>query len=87
MFGKDYVTAGDSEPTDSVLNDPLVFVGYGVTAPELKYDDYAGLFVRGNVVVLLHGASLRFPSVQRAESARSALLNSMNLCINSEERL
>ncbi|MCS7020944.1 MAG: M28 family peptidase [Gemmataceae bacterium] len=32
---------------------PLVFVGYGITAPELKYDDYAGLDVRGKVVVML----------------------------------
>lgn len=66
-FGKDYVLDGDPEHTDSVLDaPPLVFVGYGVTAPELKYDDYEGLNVRGKVVVLLYGAPSRFPSVQRA---------------------
>ncbi len=32
---------------------PLVFVGYGITAPEHKYDDYAGLDVAGKVVVVL----------------------------------
>jgi len=32
---------------------PLVFVGYGITAPELDWDDYAGLDVRGKVVVVL----------------------------------
>lgn len=32
---------------------PLVFVGYGVTAPELDWDDYAGLDVRDKVVVIL----------------------------------
>src|SRR5215469_16014000 len=31
----------------------LVYVGYGITAPELKYDDYAGIDVRGKVVVLM----------------------------------
>jgi Peptidase family M28/PDZ domain/PA domain len=31
----------------------LVFVGYGVTAPKLKYDDYAGMDVAGKVVVML----------------------------------
>src|SRR5215472_1305711 len=31
----------------------LVYVGYGITAPELKYDDYAGVDVRGKVVVLM----------------------------------
>lgn len=29
----------------------LVFVGYGITAPDLGYDDYAGLDVRDKVVV------------------------------------
>lgn len=32
---------------------PLVFVGYGITAPDWKYDDYAGLDVQGRVVVML----------------------------------
>lgn len=31
----------------------LVFVGYGITAPELKYDDYAGVDVAGKVVVMI----------------------------------
>ena len=66
VFGKDYVTEGDPEHTDSALDASLVFAGYGVSAPELKYDDYAGLDVRGKVVVVLWGAPARFPSVQRA---------------------
>ncbi len=32
---------------------PLVFVGYGVTAPEAKYDDYAGVDVKGKVVLIV----------------------------------
>lgn len=32
---------------------PLVFAGYGITAPELDWDDYAGLDVAGKVVVVL----------------------------------
>ncbi len=32
---------------------PLVFVGYGVTAPEKKWDDFKGVDVRGKIVVLL----------------------------------
>jgi hypothetical protein len=31
---------------------PLVFAGYGITAPEYGYDDYAGIDVRGKVVLL-----------------------------------
>lgn len=33
----------------------LVFVGYGFSAPELGMDDYAGLDVRGKIVVVLSG--------------------------------
>jgi len=31
---------------------PIVFAGYGVTAPDLHVDDYAGLDVRGKVVLV-----------------------------------
>jgi len=32
---------------------PLVFVGYGVTAPERGWDDFKGVDVRGKIIVLL----------------------------------
>lgn len=32
---------------------PVVFAGYGITAPELNYDDYAGIDAEGAIVVLL----------------------------------
>lgn len=31
----------------------LVFAGYGISAPELEYDDYAGLDVKGKVVIVI----------------------------------
>jgi hypothetical protein len=31
----------------------VVFAGYGITAPDLKYDDYANVDVRGKVVIVL----------------------------------
>ncbi|HEY1630029.1 MAG TPA: M28 family metallopeptidase [Rhizomicrobium sp.] len=37
----------------SVKNAPLVFVGYGVVAPEYHWDDYAGVDVKGKTVVIL----------------------------------
>jgi Zn-dependent M28 family amino/carboxypeptidase len=36
-----------------VANAPLVFVGYGVVAPEYHWNDYAGVDVRGKTVVIL----------------------------------
>ena len=35
----------------------LIFVGYGITAPELNYDDYAGVDAGGKVVVVLRQPS------------------------------
>lgn len=32
---------------------PVVFAGYGITAPEYRYDDYAGLDAAGKIVLLL----------------------------------
>src|SRR5207344_1477848 len=32
---------------------PMVFAGYGATAPEFGYDDYAHLDVKGKIVVIL----------------------------------
>ena len=41
-----------SFPEDRDVEAPVVFAGYGITAPELGYDDYAGLDVKGKVVVV-----------------------------------
>ena len=40
----------------------VVFAGYGISAYDLSYDDYAGISVRGKIVVAILGAppSLRF---------------------------
>jgi len=37
------------------LTAKFVFVGWGVSAPELEYDDYAGLDVKGKVVLCFRG--------------------------------
>ncbi|HEY3742118.1 MAG TPA: M28 family peptidase, partial [Bryobacteraceae bacterium] len=42
------VGASASGPFDG----PVVFAGYGITAPEYNYDDYAGLDVKGKVVLV-----------------------------------
>jgi Zn-dependent M28 family amino/carboxypeptidase len=39
--------------TESIAASPLVFVGYGVTAPEFGWDDYAGIDMRGKTAVIL----------------------------------
>ena len=41
---------------------PLVFVGYGLSNARLKLDDYAGLDVKGKIVVMLRGFPEGLPS-------------------------
>jgi Peptidase family M28 len=65
-FGKDYVTPGNANYTDTDVRTEAVFVGFGVSAPALGYDDYAGAEVRGKIVVVIPGAPPRFPSAERA---------------------
>jgi hypothetical protein len=45
---------------------PIVFVGYGLTVPEMNYDDLAGLDLRGKVVLLLSGGPSEIPGPLRA---------------------
>ncbi|QKG52751.1 M28 family peptidase [Hymenobacter sp. BRD67] len=49
----------------SVSNAPLVFAGYGISAPELKYDDYAGLDAKGKVVVITRQMPRQFADNER----------------------
>ena len=54
-FGEDFVAAPFSiEQADATGE--LVFVGYGVASPELKRDDFAGLDLKGKVVVVTGGS-------------------------------
>jgi Zn-dependent M28 family amino/carboxypeptidase len=40
---------------------PLVFVGYGLKVPEKNYDDFAGLDVKGKIVVIFSGSPEEIP--------------------------
>jgi len=48
---QEFVPLGFSGSGDRTAG--IVFVGYGITAPEYNYDDYAGIDVTGKVVLVL----------------------------------
>jgi hypothetical protein len=52
---RDDVVAWTKRVTDAsaIDNSELVFVGYGVTAPEYNWDDFKGLDVKGKTIVVL----------------------------------
>jgi Zn-dependent M28 family amino/carboxypeptidase len=54
-FGADYVVNNPRHTAAVDIDAPVVFVGYGVTAPEYNWDDYAGVDVKGKVVLIVVG--------------------------------
>jgi hypothetical protein len=54
-FGTEFIPAPPYLSELSEASGDVVFVTYGVTSPELKRDDLAGLDVKGKVVVMLSG--------------------------------
>jgi Zn-dependent M28 family amino/carboxypeptidase len=52
-LGDDYVTNNQTQ-TDSVdIDAPVVFVGYGIEAPEYRWNDFNGVDVKGKVVLVI----------------------------------
>ncbi|MFP4023827.1 MAG: M20/M25/M40 family metallo-hydrolase [Thiohalospira sp.] len=45
---------GQNSGSGTIESD-LVYVGYGITAPELGYDDYTGVDVKGKIIVMESG--------------------------------
>jgi hypothetical protein len=54
-LGSDYLLFTTGSQTEIPQAVPMVFVGYGIVAPEFDYNDYADLDVRGRAVVYLPG--------------------------------
>jgi Zn-dependent M28 family amino/carboxypeptidase len=54
-YAADYVVFNPSLAPIVDIDVPLVFVGYGATAPEFNWDDYKGADVKGKVIVCIVG--------------------------------
>ncbi|MEO8036662.1 MAG: M28 family metallopeptidase [Acidobacteriota bacterium] len=70
-YAEGFMTSGDPLREDATADASVVFAGYGITSPERKYDDYAGLDVRGKIVALMSGAPDDFPTDLRAHYSAS----------------
>ena len=56
LTAQDYrVTSSQPKASIEVADSPIVFAGYGIVAPEYKWDDYKGIDVKGKAVVILAG--------------------------------
>ena len=65
-FGKDWVWGPGDAKANRVLDAGMVFVGYGISAPEEGWNDYQGADVKGKVVVMM----VNDPAPTAAEPAR-----------------
>ena len=60
--GEDIMLRAGKAAGETAIEAPAVFVGFGIEAPEHGMDDYAGLDVRGKVVVMFYGSPKGTPS-------------------------
>jgi Peptidase family M28/PA domain len=66
---EDYVPGPNFLAPRAEVTAPLVFAGFGATAPDRGYDDYRGVDAKGKIVVLLTGGPPSFPPAERAHYA------------------
>ncbi len=69
--------------SSSKVEGPVVFAGYGITAPEYEYDDYGRHSVRGKIVLLLRGE----PREQDPESVFKGLRYTKHSAFVTKARL
>lgn len=48
----DYVTTNERQTESVAIDAPIVFVGYGISAPEYQWDDYKGYDLKGKLALL-----------------------------------
>jgi hypothetical protein len=66
VFGEDYAPGVDPAKRATTVDAPVIFVGYGIVAPHVKRDDYAGVDARGKIVAYFGGAPDSLQSEERA---------------------
>src|SRR6202011_5089560 len=52
-FLSEYTAYDETQQAGSNVNADIVYVGYGIQAPEYQWDDYKGMDVRGKVLLML----------------------------------
>ena len=76
VAAEDYLLRPDPSRHAISAEAPVVFVGFGVTAPDLHYDDYKGIDVHGKIVAVISAAP-HFESAIRAHFT-STLIKARN---------
>ncbi|MEW6392254.1 MAG: M20/M25/M40 family metallo-hydrolase [Pseudomonadota bacterium] len=95
-YGEDYLPNAQAQAADLSVEAPLVFVGFGVVDATRGRDDYAGLDVKGKIVVMLTGAPssiqteerahLSSPNTKRTEAAKRGAIGVLTIPTTSGEK-
>jgi len=95
-YGEDYLPTAQAQAADVNVDAPLVFVGFGVVDPSRGRDDYAGLDVKGKIVVMLTGAPTAIqteerahfsnPNTKRVEAAKRGAIGVLTIPTTSGEK-
>jgi Zn-dependent M28 family amino/carboxypeptidase len=63
-FWDDFIAfTGEQKPAVGVKDAEIVFVGYGIEAPEQKWDDYKGVDVRGKILLMMNNDPANDPNL------------------------
>ncbi len=52
-YGSQIVAKDETGQSEAAIDAPIVFVGYGIHAPEYGWDDYAGIDLKGKVALVI----------------------------------
>ena len=66
VMGEDYIFLADLNATENQAEGGLVFMGYGIEAPDLMQNDYKDTDVNGKIIVVVGGAPDNFEASERA---------------------
>ncbi|GAB5454129.1 MAG: M20/M25/M40 family metallo-hydrolase [Henriciella sp.] len=91
----DHVVYGSTRDAESSVTAEAVFVGFGIVAPDLGRDDYAGLDVDGKIVVTLSGTPKGIQTEERAyygnrksaEASERGAIGAVSLTTPTRERV
>ena len=68
---KDFIIYADRLRPENRIRAEVVFVGFGIHAPDVGYSDYDGIDVSGKIVATFRRAPATFPATERAHYSSS----------------
>jgi hypothetical protein len=72
VYKEHFLMGGDKVRTETFVRGEVVYVGFGVHAPEFGYSDYDGIDVEGKIVAIFSNAPATLPHNERAYYASTS---------------